>query len=71
MDKGQEKKGVLERGAAFFEKLHYAIGAVALGGYLLFESATLGAVAVWEGLHGLAWGWIRNRTAKKPKPTPA
>jgi hypothetical protein len=71
MAKEQAKKGIFERGSAFFERLHIAIGAVALAGAVALESATLGAVAVWEGAHAVFWNWAKKKSAKKQKLKPA
>jgi hypothetical protein len=73
MEKGKEKRGVLERGAAFFEKLHYGLGAAAVGGALLLPefSAPLLVFGAWEVAHGALWNWLKNRAAKRPKLAPA
>ena len=71
MSKEQGNKGLIERGAGFFEKLHYAIGAVALVGAVAFESVALTVIGAWEIAHGALWGFIKNRSAKKPQPAPA
>jgi hypothetical protein len=71
MAKEQGGKGFIERGANFFEKLHYAIGAVAIAGAVAFESAGLAVVGAWEIAHGALWNFIKNRSAKKPKLQPA
>ena len=67
----EQGKGLIERGAGFFEKLHFAIGAVAIGGALAFESTTLAVVGAWEIAHGALWNFIKHRAAKKPKLAPA
>jgi hypothetical protein len=70
MSKEQGRKGLIERGATLLEKLHYAIGAVALVGAAVFESVTLAVIGAWEIAHGALWGFIKNRSDKKPQPAP-
>ncbi|HSX18307.1 MAG TPA: hypothetical protein VLE51_03060 [Candidatus Saccharimonadales bacterium] len=69
MAKEQGRKGFFERGAAFFEKLHYSIGTVALVGAAVFPefAAPLAVFGAWEIAHGALWGWLKNRSSKKPK----
>ncbi len=79
---GSSKPGIMERSANFFERLHYAIGAVALGGAIV-ESAVgvalvnpeaLAVVGVIELGHGLIINGIKNfikNRRKKPGLNPA
>ncbi len=65
-----EKRGVLERGANFFEKLHYGLGAVALAGSLIAPvefAAPLIVFGAYEIAHGAIWNYLKNRVAKKSK----
>lgn len=73
MSKEQSRKGIIERGAGFFEKLHYGIGAAALVGAVIIPPAEAALVVfgVYEFAHGALWGYLRNRAGKKPKPSPA
>ncbi len=75
MSKEQGKKGILEKGAGFFEKLHYGIGAVALAGAAIFpaEATALAVFGAYELAHGALWNYLKNKVSKKPKPslTPA
>jgi hypothetical protein len=71
MAKEQGNKGFIERSAGFLEKFHHVLGAIALVGAAVFESATLAVVGVWEIAHGALWGFVKNRSAKKPQPAPA
>jgi hypothetical protein len=65
----QEKKGFFERGAGFFEKLHYGLGAAALAGALVVPefAAPLAVFGAWEVVHGALWTVIKKGVAKKPK----
>jgi hypothetical protein len=69
----EQEKGLLERSAGFFERLHYAIGGVALVGAVVLPelSAPLALFGAYEIVHGAVWNWIKNKTAKKPKSAPA
>ena len=62
-----EKRGVLERGANFFEKLHYGIGAAALAGAMIVPMAAEGLVifSAYEFGHGAVWNWLKNKSKKK------
>jgi len=73
MSKEQGNKGIIERGASFFEKLHYGLGAIALAGSILVPelAAPLVLFGAWEIAHGALWGFVKNRAAKKPQPAPA
>jgi hypothetical protein len=73
MAKEQGGKGFIERGANFFEKLHYGLGAVALAGAVVLPefAAPLVLFGAWEIAHGALWNFIKNRSAKKPKLKPA
>lgn len=64
-----EKRGVLERGANFFEKLHYGLGAAALAGaYVAPEFApALIVFGVYELAHGGLINVIKNKFFKKNK----
>jgi hypothetical protein len=66
-------KGFIERGAGFFEKLHYGLGVAALAGSVLLPefSAPLIVFGAWEIAHGALWTFIKNRASKKPKLAPA
>jgi hypothetical protein len=74
MEKAQ-KAPLWERGANFFKKLHYAIGAVALVGYAIFQKEILAVVGIYELAHGLVIegikNWIKNRSKNKGLPKPA
>jgi hypothetical protein len=53
----EQQKGFFERGSSALEKIHYAIGAVALvAGYEV--------VAIYEFAHGLVWNWLKKRAEK-------
>lgn len=71
MAKEQGNKGLIERSAGFFEKFHHVLGAVALVGAVVFESVTLAVIGAWEIAHGALWGFVKNRSAKKPQAAPA
>lgn len=65
-----EKKGFFERGAGFFEKLHYGLGAAALAGAVVAPefAAPLTTIGVFEIAHGGLWTVIKKAGVKKPKP---
>jgi hypothetical protein len=69
----EQAKGLLESGAGFFERLHYAIGGVALVGAVVLPEFTgpLAVFGAYEIVHGAVWNWIKNKTAKKPKSATA
>ncbi|HSW78776.1 MAG TPA: hypothetical protein VLF88_02050 [Candidatus Babeliales bacterium] len=69
----EQSKGLLEKGAGFFEKLHYAIGGVALiGAVALPEIASpLAVFGAYEIVHGVLWTFIKNGVSKSPKRAPA
>jgi hypothetical protein len=71
MKQEQINKGRVERGAAFFEKLHYGIGAAALVGAEIASSSALLAFGAYEVLHGAFWTlvtkWRQNKSSKSPK----
>jgi len=69
----QSKGGILERGAGFFEKLHYGLGAVALVGAAVFPefSVPLAIIGAWEIVHGGLWTVIKSGVSKKPQPAAA
>jgi hypothetical protein len=76
MAKEQGKKGFLERPLAAYEKLQYAIGAVALGGAALLPeySGVLIGVAAIQVLEGAAIRLWRNRksgNSAAPQPAPS
>jgi hypothetical protein len=69
-----EKMGLLERGAAFFEKLHYGLGAAAQAGALIAPAEIappLIAFGAYELAHGALWNWLKNRSRQKPAPKTA
>lgn len=63
-----EKKGLFGRGLEFFKKLHYGIGALAVGAAVVLESSFLAGFGVLELAHGFILGeiekWSQNRKAK-------
>lgn len=63
----------MERGAGFFEKLHYGIGAAALAGAIVLPefSAPLVTIGAFEIVHGALWTVIKKGIAKQPKPAAA
>jgi hypothetical protein len=61
----QAKQGVVERSAGFLKRLNYAIGAVAVGGALLFESAGLAAFGALQFAEGAVWSWLEKRRGAK------
>ena len=65
--KTEQKKGAVERGANFFEKLNYGLGAAALVGALIYPPAEtiLIAFASLQIAEGALWNWIKNRAGKK------
>ena len=67
MAKEQGQKGLLERAAGTMERLNYALGAVAVGGALLFPEAApvLIAFAGLQLVEGMGWKWLKNRRAAK------
>ena len=69
MAKEQGQKGFLERAAGTMERLNYALGAVAVGGALLFPEAApvLIAFAGLQLVEGMAWKWLKDRKANKQK----
>jgi hypothetical protein len=74
MAREQAKQGIIERGAAFFEKLHYGLGAAAIAGALIAPEAIAAPLIVfgaYEIAHGALWNWIKNRSSKKPDLVPA
>ncbi len=70
----EQKKGIIERGANFFEKLHYGLGAVAVGAALIAPPELAGPLiifGVYEFTHGALWNWLKNRSSKSSKLKPA
>lgn len=65
MKQEQAKKGLVERGAGFFKRIHYALGAVALGAGLAFESSVATIVGIYELGHGFVLGAIEKWAAKQ------
>ena len=70
----EQQKGLIERGANFFEKLNYGLGATALIGALIYPPAEtiLVTFAALQFAEGALWSWVKNRSHKKqkvPKPT--
>jgi hypothetical protein len=61
----EANKGIVERGAAFFEKLHYGLGAVALVGAEVLSSGPLFVFGAWEVAHGALWTWLKNHSKQK------
>lgn len=70
--KGEKGKGI-DRGLAFYEKLQYGIGAVALAGALVLPefSGPLVAYGVFQFAQGALVRWVRNRRNIKAGPQPA
>lgn len=79
MNKEQGKKGIFERGAAFYEKLNYGLGAAAIAGSLIAPPEVapfLVAFGALQFAEGALIRWIRKGGARKalgmkPKPSPA
>lgn len=69
----EQQKGLIERGAGFFEKLNYGLGAIALVGAAIYPSAEtiLVAFAALQFAEGALWNWAKSRAAKKPKTAPS
>jgi len=57
------KKPLKERAPNVLKKVHYGLGGAALIGAELLPpaAAALTAFAVWEGAHGLFWGWLEKK----------
>ncbi len=62
-----EKQGLLERGAGFFERLHKAIGVIAVAGAVMLDSPALAVIGVYEFAHGYFWKYLKERTSKQQK----
>lgn len=67
MGNEKAKGGLLERGANFFEKLHYGIGAVALVGAAVLEAPVLAVISVYEFAHGALWNYLKGKVTKNPR----
>lgn len=61
------KKGLLERSGNTLKKIHYGLGGAALIGAELIPpaAAVLVPFAIWEGAHGLFWGWVEKKKRQK------
>jgi len=70
----KEKRGFLERGAALYEKLNYALGAIALGASLVAPAELVKPLQIFGALQIIEGAAIRlflNRRSKKAKLAPA
>lgn len=69
----EKNKGIVERGAGFFEKLHYGLGAVAIAGAFIAPekiAAPLLVFGAYEIVHGALWTFIKQLGKKKPSQQP-
>jgi len=66
-----EQKSWWRRGAEVLKKIHYAIGAVAVGAAVLFNSAPAAIFGAYEFGHGFVVGKIGEIGQKKPVVQPS
>lgn len=67
MGSRREKKGLLERGAGLFERLNHAVGAAALTGAVILESAPLAVFGALQFAEGAIWNYLKNRSGRNKK----